>query len=77
MNEGTASERTQDTIKLNEEDRLVAELHWQISTAIEDPAQRADAIQAAIATIRELALRDAQALVKAMAEQGRWGGRVR
>jgi hypothetical protein len=49
-------------------DALVAEIHWAIQTAIESPAERADAIAACVAQLRELALRDAEALMLAREE---------
>lgn len=46
-------------------DKVKAELHWQLSTAIESPAERGDAIQAFIESARLLAMLDAEALMEA------------
>jgi hypothetical protein len=46
-------------------ERVKAELHWALKSAVESPEERDDAIGAAIDHIRELTLRDAEALMLA------------
>lgn len=50
-------------------DNAKADLHWAIQTAIESPADRAEAIEAQIEGQRELYLYDAESLVLAILRQ--------
>jgi len=44
-------------------DKLKAEIHWALQTAIESPAERAEAIGAVVEQMRELCMRDAHDLI--------------
>jgi hypothetical protein len=46
-----------------ERDRLRAEIEWALSTAIESPAERADAVACVVENLRLLCLSDASQLL--------------